>query len=432
MNKYKFAFLVIVSLLVSQKLFAQQYDYCIHDVNVIAAEKASPLQPNKDVFIHGDRIVRIADASSSTPKNCKHIIEGTGKYLMPGLTDMHVHLPSEHIEKFMLLNLAAGVTTIRSMRGKFSHIELKKKNASGELLGPDLQIASPYFPNKNVKIGDLADTIQGYKTAGFDCVKVLAVPDSLYYEALMKAAAEAKIPVVGHQPEEIPINRLIESDYYCIEHLQGLEEAYMIDSNALLPLVKKMQVHNTFNCPSLDYYNVVYLQIPLEELQKRPGLKFMDKETIAGWTKSISDNFEKYNQGSGDSVLRKHEKRRIYIQNRLKLVRDLNDLGAKMIMSPAEANDPFGVPGFCVWEEMKLFSRAGISNKDILKITTYNAADYSHATDSWGSVAEGHKANLLLLEKNPLDSIDNIQAQKAVFIAGKYYETKELERMIKD
>ncbi len=74
---------------------------------------------------------------------------------------------------------------------------------------------------------------------------------------------------------------------------------------------------------------------------------------------------------------------------------------------------------FILWEEMKLFSRAGISNKDILKISTYKAADYSHATDLWGSVAEGHKANLLLLDKNPLGSIDNIQAQKAVFIAGK-------------
>jgi imidazolonepropionase-like amidohydrolase len=110
----------------------------------------------------------------------------------------------------------------------------------------------------------------------------------------------------------------------------------------------------------------------------------------------------------------------------------LNDHGAKMIMSPAEANDPFGVPGFCLWEELKLFAQAGISNKDILQIATYNVADYSHATGTWGSIASGQRANLLLLEKNPLDSIDNIQFQNAVFIAGKYYETKELKKVIKD
>src|ERR1700730_12055725 len=101
MKNYKFAFLVIVSLFISQNLFAQKYDYCIHDVNVIAAEKASPLERGKDVVIRGDKIVHITDAASSAPKNCKRIIDGTGKYLMPGLTDMHVHLPSEHIEKFM-------------------------------------------------------------------------------------------------------------------------------------------------------------------------------------------------------------------------------------------------------------------------------------------------------------------------------------------
>jgi imidazolonepropionase-like amidohydrolase len=161
-------------------------------------------------------------------------------------------------------------------------------------------------------------------------------------------------------------------------------------------------------------------------------LEFIDKETVSGWTKTVSDNFDKYNQGSGDSLKRKQEKRRMNMQNRLGLIKELNDLGAKMILSPAEANDPFGVPGFCVWEEMKLFSKAGISNKDILKIATYNAADYSHETNKWGSIKEGRKANLLLLEKNPLEAIDNVRSQKGVFIAGKYFETKELEKLIKD
>lgn len=432
MNNYKLAFLVIIIVLLSQKLFAQQYDYCVHGVTVISAEKPSPLEQNKDVFIRKDQIVGIANATSTAPKNCLHVIDGTGKYLMPGMTDMHVHLPSEHIEKFLLLNLAAGVTTIRSMRGKFSHIELKKKIVRGDLLGPDLQIASPYFPNKNVTIGDLPDTIKGYKSAGFDCVKILAVPDSAYYEALMKAAADAKIAVVGHQPGQIPIDRLIESGYACIEHLQGLDEAFAKDSNSIHELVQKMKLHNTYNCPTLDYYNVIYLQVPLEELQRRPGLEFMDKETVSGWTKTVAANFEKYNQGSGDSLKRKQEKRRMNMQNRFRVIKELNDLGAKMIMSPAEANDPFGVPGFCVWEEMKLFSKAGIPNKDILKIATYNAAGYSHETNKWGSVKEGRKANLLLLEKNPLEAIDNVRSQKGVFIAGKYYETKELKKLIKD
>src|SRR5437763_1795537 len=142
MNKLKLT-IPIAALFATGAVYAQPYDYCIHAVNVITAEKNAPLEKNKDVFISKDKIVRISNASKTTPENCLHVIDGTGKYLMPGLTDMHVHLPSDHIEKFMLLNLAAGVTTIRSMRGKMSHIEPKRKISQGEMLAPDLIIASP-------------------------------------------------------------------------------------------------------------------------------------------------------------------------------------------------------------------------------------------------------------------------------------------------
>ncbi|MDP4231168.1 MAG: amidohydrolase family protein [Bacteroidota bacterium] len=428
----KSVFFVLVYILISGKILAQQYDYCIHDVSVITAEKATPLHEHQDVFLRKDKIAKISASSGVTPKNCRTVIDGTGKFLMPGLTDMHVHLPSEHIEKFMLLNLAAGVTTIRSMRGKYSHIELKKNITSGKMLGPDLYIASTYFPNKNITIDRLADSIQGFKNAGFDFVKVLAVPDSLYFEALMKAAKKAGLPVVGHAPNHVSIERVIESDYACIEHLQGLDDAFITDSNTIPALVEKMKEHNTYNCPTLDYYNVFLLQVPVAELQKRPGLDFMDKQTVAGWTKDLTEDFAKFNQGSGDTLKRKQEKRQRNMEMRYRLIKQLNDLGAKMILSPAEANDPFGVPGFCVWEEMKLFSRAGISNKDILRIATYNAADFFHESDSWGSIAEGKKANLLLLDRNPLESIENIQSQRGVFLAGKYYEPKTLEAMMKD
>ncbi|MEP7235483.1 MAG: amidohydrolase family protein, partial [Ignavibacteriota bacterium] len=424
------AFFLQSALFGAHPVVAQEFDYCIHKVTIISPESTNPNTSNQDVFIKAEKIVKITPASIASPINCTNLIDGRGKFLMAGLTDMHVHLPAEHIEKFMLLNLAAGVTTIRSMRGKTSHIELKRRISSGELIGPDLQIASPYFPNKNIKINDLADSIQGYKAAGYDCIKVLAVPDSNYYEALMKAAAAASLPVVGHWPWQVPIDRVIRSGYYCIEHLQGIENRFEADSNSIVALAQELKAHNTFNCPTLDYYKVVYSQAPLEELQKRPGLEYIDTATISDWTETVSNSFTKLNAGSGDSVIRKKAKLKNYIDMRYRLVKKLNDLGAKMIMSPAEANDPFGVPGFCVWEEMKLFAKAGISNKDILKISTYNAAEYSHATDKWGSIKAGLKANLLLLNKNPLESIDNISAQQGVFVAGKYYSQQELKKQI--
>lgn len=350
---------------------------------------------------------------------------------MPGLTDMHVHLPSEGVEKFMLMNLLAGVTSIRSMRGKPSHIALKQDLASGKMIGPDLYIASPYFPNKNITIDHLSDSIKAYKEAGYDLIKVLAVPDSLYFETLMNVANEIKMPVAGHAVWQVPIDRLIESGYGCLEHIQDVEDAYVKDTNLMVPLVAKIKEHNMYNCPSVDFYNVYWDQVPLAELQKRPGMEYTDQKQVEEWTKSVNDREARYNAGRGDSVVQKAEKRRNFIQTKLKVIKKLNDLGAKMVMSPASANDDFCPPGFCVWQEMKLFAAAGISNRDILKISTYNAAEYYHELDKWGRVGEGQKANLLILNKNPLESIDNLQSLFAVFHAGQYYSKERLQALVK-
>ncbi len=414
-------------LMLSGLACAQEYDYCIHDVNIISPEKANPLRSSTDVFIADGKIVKITSAAKNAPVNCKKTIEAKGKYLMAGLTDMHVHLPANGTDTFLTLNLAAGVTTIRAMRGRPWQLDVKKKIASGELLGPDLYVSSPYFPNKNIKIDKLDDSIAFFKQAGYDLVKVLAVPDSAYYEALMKAANKAHITVAGHWPWQVPIERVIESGYDCIEHLQGLDEAYEKDTSSVVRLAKLLNKHHTWNCPTLDFYNVYYHQVPLEELKKRPGLDLVGKERLNEWIEFMTKSFAKYNAGSGDSVEQKHKKWQQYMANKLALLRRLNELKVPLIFSPADAYDDFGVPGFCVWEEMKLYSKAGIPNKDILKMATYNAADYFHQTDSWGSVAVGRKANMVLLDKNPLQAINNIEAQEGVFIGGKYYETSALK-----
>jgi imidazolonepropionase-like amidohydrolase len=404
---------------------AQTFDLCFRNVSIISPEKVSPLASGKDVFVRDGKIIRITDASSSSLKASKREIDGAGKYLMAGLTDMHVHLPPpEKLEKFLKLNLAAGVTTIRSMRGKPEHFGIKSQIASGELLGPDLYIASPYFPNKTVKIEALADTVKAYKAAGYDCIKVLAVPDSAYFEALMAAANEAKIPVVGHWPWQIPIERVIESGFACIEHLQGLHEAYLEDSNSIAPLVEKLKEYRTYNCPTLDFYNVYWSQVPLNSLKGRPGLEFIDSATRADWAEKVETNLAKLTAGSGDSVVKKIKSNHEYMQSKFKLLKRMHDLGAPLIMSPADANDPFGVPGFCVWEEMKLFAKCGISNRDILKIATYNASDFLHERNRWGSVEEGKKANLILLGRNPLEAIENIESVEATVVQGRYV-TKE-------
>ncbi|HYM21168.1 MAG TPA: amidohydrolase family protein [Candidatus Kapabacteria bacterium] len=421
-------FLLLVCVLTSSA-HAQPPTYCIRDVTVINPQNVTPAEPHKDVYLRGDEIIRIENTTKESAKLTRNVIDGHGKFLMAGLSDMHVHLPKDHLDQFFYLNLAAGVTTVRSMRGKPGHLDLRRKIVRGEMTGPDLILATPYFPNKNIKITDLKDSIKAYAKAGYDCIKVLAVPDSAYFEALMDAAQDAGLPVVGHWPRNVSIDRVIEDDYSCIEHLDGIYDAFIKDSNCIKKIAADLNQHHTWNCPTLDYYNVQWLQVPLDELHKRDGLDLLDHSVTERWDSTMKARFAALNAGSGDSVERKREKYRIYIQQKFRLLQMLDTLGPQFILSPAEANDEYGVPGFCVWEEMKLLAKCGISSQKILTMATYNAAMYMDQEDKWGSVAPLRRANLVLLDKNPLESIENIRSVEAVFLRGEYHTVNELRQL---
>lgn len=424
--KSLYTFLIGAALCLATCARAQTYDYVIHDVNIITPHSKTPLSLHKDVYLRGEKIALISRASRTPAKRATHTIDASGKYLMAGLTDMHVHLPTDHIEQFFALNIAAGVTTVRSMRGKMYHLDLRKKVLSGKLFGPDLILATPYFPNRNIKIGMLHDSIARFAKDGFDCVKVLAVPDSAYFEKLMQAAKSAHIPVVGHWPWQVPIERVIESGYDCIEHLQGEENLYMKDSNSVNHLASLLVKHHTWNCPSLDYYAIMWQQVPIDQLRKRPGLDLLDRNEVDEWDSIVRARTAHRYAGAGDSVLRKYAEDSNYIARRLALVKALCDRGAEFIVSGADARDPFGVPGFCVWEELKWLSRCGLNNQRILEMATYDAAKYMHETKQWGSVAAGQEANLVLLNKNPLESIGNVSDQAGTVLRGTFYATTEL------
>ncbi|MBS1902515.1 MAG: amidohydrolase family protein [Bacteroidetes bacterium] len=413
-------------LLGSARLSARTYDCRIHDVTIVRPERRNPLEPHKDVYIHDGKIVLVTNASNQPKIHSMHLIDGSGKFLMAGLSDMHVHLPADHLDQFLALNLAAGVTTIRSMRGKPEHLALRKRLQKDSLLGPDLIVATPYFPNKKITIATLADSVAAFKQAGYDCIKVLAVPDSAYFETLMKAANAVHLPVVGHWPWQVPIERVIESGYDCIEHLQGEEEAYTADTANADRLATLLVRHHTWNCPTIDFYAIVWLQLPLAELRKRSGLDLLDQSDVEQWDSLMRAREAKRYAGSGDSLERKREKDRTYIQTKLRLVKALADRGARFLVSGADANDPFGVPGFCVWEELKWLSKAGLSNQQILTMATYNPAVYMNKTKEWGSVAVGQRANLVLLNTNPLESIDNIRDQSATFLHGEFFPKEVL------
>jgi imidazolonepropionase-like amidohydrolase len=425
-----FWFFFLLLLGVQAQCFAQHVtdsDYFIRNVNIVKPEKKQPLLWKRDVYIKDGVIVEIKRSTKKPPRKGKQSVDGTGRFLMAGLADMHAHIPQDNREKYLLMNLATGVTILRSMRGDTSHTRLKNDIELGRTTGPNLIISAPPISARTtIQAHEISAVIAAYKQAGFDLIKVLSIPDSSFFEKLMSAADTHYLPVAGHSPNQVPVERVIESGYSSIEHLQGLIAVYQKDSSALAPLINSLKAKQVYNCPTLDWYQISTMQYSLEELKARKGLEYLDPLEVKNWVAQVENRISLQSQRDQDSVMLEVEQATRYMQEKLELVKLLHSANAPLLLSP-DASGIFAVPGFSVFEEMKLYSKAGLNNQEILKIATHNPAAYMKQQHKWGSVEEGKKANLILLRKNPLDSIENIQGIEAVILQGKYMRTEDVK-----
>lgn len=430
MRLFILLFFQLLLLVVQAQCFAQhaiETDYFIRNVNIVNPEKKQPLLLNRDVYIKDGVIVKIKRSAKKSSEKGKSSIDGTGKFLMAGLADMHAHIPQDNREKYLLMNLAAGVTTLRSMRGDTSHIQLKSEIKNGKIVGPDLILSAPPISARTaIHAEEFSDVVETYKQAGFDLIKVLSVPDSSFFEKLMFAANANNLPVAGHAPSQVPVARVIQSGYSSIEHLQGLIAVYQKDSSALAPLISSLKANRVYNCPTLDWYQITTMQYSLEELKAREGLEYLDPLEVKKWVAQVESRISLQRQRDQDSVLHEMKQASRYMQQKLHLLKLLHSQDAPLLLSP-DASGLFAVPGFSVFEEMKLYSKAGLNNREILKIATYNPAAYMRQQNNWGSVDAGKKANLILLQNNPLDAIESIQGIEAVISHGNYLKIEDLK-----
>lgn len=424
---------VIPILFFQQKSIAQQhhvYDYIITNVTVIDAVGEKAEMPGMDVFVDNGKIVKIIPAEKNHDFYLTLLINGTGKYLSPGLADMHAHLHKENIERYFLLNIAAGVTTLRSMRGDSSHLGLRDKILYGNMPGPTLFLSpDPFLPKTPIKKEDLPKVIAAWKAQGYDFVKILAIPDSAYYEAVMDASNKNGLMVAGHWPRPVSLEKVIDDGFSSIEHLYGFMVPYEKDSNRFKALVKKTKDKKMYNCATMDYYVINFPYPQKEILIKRSGVELMDTATINGWHREIDGILKVRDTMNKDSLKVKDENSFASLVNRRKALKELADAGCLLLVSPA-TEDIYSVPGFDMYAELEIHKQAGISDKEILKAATYNAALYFKQENEWGRIAEGQRADMILTDKNPLENISNVKYPSVVFVNGTYYDAVELRKKL--
>jgi hypothetical protein len=299
--KYLFFLVLVIQEIHSQTNDPQQsYNYILRNVNVIPISKDTILK-NQMVVITGNKITLITNDNDKgfMPNDRFIILDCKGKYLMPGLADMHAHFPEyTELKTYFTLNLLAGVTTIRSMRGDEKHLNIKKDANLPQL---NLLLSSPPVTRSLNIDKRVADSIvTKSKENDFAFLKVLSLKDSLSFVNLAAACKKNDFPFCGHGLTNISMPLLLNSGYKSIEHLTGYAENLKKSEDYVEKLIKLTAKNNVYNCATEDYFELGYNMQPLSELKKRHGLQYISDTTIAKWDKEINEDQAKM----GDAKLK--------------------------------------------------------------------------------------------------------------------------------
>ena len=414
--------------------------------NVTVVPMDAPgLLEGRTVVVEGDRITAIgAHGEVSVPAGAVRIA-GEGRYLLPGLCDMHVHAWSDDD---LLLFVANGVTTVRNMFGSPMHLSWREDIAQGERVGPTFLTGGPIvdgdppvWPNSTVvtTADEGRAAVAEQAAAGYDFVKVYARLPLAAYDAIAAAARESGLPVMGHVPTAVGLERALAAGQRTIEHLDGYaawlarEDSPLRGRTDLAALfgawehvaddrfgdaVERTVAAGTWNCPTLI---VLQKWIPHDEFDAAlevPEMRYVSPFMVQMW--------RGMNGGMSEEVLAAG---RAGDANRRAFARALFEGGAKLVLGTDQGN-PFVVAGFSVHDELRNLVECGLTPWDALRTATRAAAECVGAEDEFGSIAVGLRADLVLLEANPLEDVAHAARRAGVLLRGRWYPAAELDERL--
>ena len=394
-----------------------------------------------------DVVVRDGVFVDENPTANATVIDAAGKFVIPGLTEMHAHVPmlrfdqggERYREDVLFLWVANGVTLARGMMGHPSHLELREALEANEILGPRLITSGPSFSGRDRTVAGASSRVREQQAAGYDLLKIHPGLPPEVFRAVASTANEVGIEFSGHVTGSIGLIASLAAGQRTIDHLDGfvetlVEPARLSDRNPswfgadLAYDVDETRIEATLEALLESGAALVPTETLLEnvagsltELQSRDDFDYLPPNLRTGYSNAVRGSANAFTPDSAKT----------FLDLRKRLIGAAFRAGVPVLLG-SDSPQIFNVPGFSIHHELQAMAKAGLTPFEAIATGTSAPAEFYGQDHLWGSIAPGRSADFIVLRDDPLLDIGNTRSIEAVMVRGRYLSREELDAGLKD
>lgn len=387
----------------------------------------------QQIHLSAGRIVSIVP-NTAQPGQQVRVIDLQGKYLVPGLFDMHVHL---HDRKYLGSYLAYGVTSVRNLRGLPMHLRWRDELQSGDWLGSNLYTSSPVLDGEKyahalqqvvTSPAKARELVRRYKSDGYNLIKAYGYLDKEVFAAIVDEAGQLDFPVTKHGPnpvEGLPLQS--NSGLQSLEHVEDIFQGpldFSFDQDSMADWINELKTIDPFVTPTLaTFHHLTRLSrgkqayvdsLPLNTLNPLYRM-LLGEFAVKRWLAASPEQADW------------NEKEQQFLFD---IVRELDSQGISLLVG-SDGGTMYMPAGLSTHLEIELMAKAGIAPLTVLQAATLNAATAMGIGDDYGSIATGKIADLVVVNDNPLQNLQALAQPVAVIKAGQWIGETELAALKK-
>lgn len=437
----------VVSVVSPAGLAAQEGTYAFVDVSVLPMDRNGVLA-NQTVVVVDGVITALGPASRIRVPDGATRIDGRGRFLMPGLAEMHAHVPpqaappQEVLDDILFLYVANGVTTIRGMLGSAYQIDLARRLEANELMGPTFYVGAPSINGNSAPDPATAERlIRAHAEAGYDLQKIHPGVSRETWDRMAAVAREVGLTFGGHVPEDVGLVHALVTGMSTVDHLDGYVEAVAsgdvmakvamgedirledlvrgVDEGKLRDVIRVTLDADAYVVPTMYLWENLFGTDDAEPFLRLPEMRYVSPQQREAWRRQAAPGPRAAREVLED-----------FFALRKRILKQLSDAGVGILMG-TDSPQMFNVPGFALHRELKVMSDAGMSNQAILESGTAAVGryvrDHLGLDGNFGTVTVGNRADLVLLGANPLDDLEHLTDRVGVMVRGRWVSRAEID-----